>query len=132
MISELRRTNAHPLVVQRVRSLSTQDTYLSAITIGELVYGIARLPTGKKRLQLESWFRSLEQSYASRVLPIDFETSRIWGEITASAVADKRQTLPPQDGLIAATALRHGLHLMTRNVKDFENTGVLLLNPWLP
>lgn len=129
VVSELRRTNAEPRVVQRVRAILPQDTYLSVITIGELVYGVKRLPAGKKRLELEEWLIALERSHASRVLSIDSETTRAWGELTALA-ADNGQTLSPQDGLIAATALRHGLHLMTRNTRDFPSTGVLLLNPW--
>ena len=131
VISEIRRPRADARVVQRVRDLQPQDTFMSVITIGELVYGMTRLPAGKKRRELEAWLIALEQSYASRILPVDSETARAWGEIAAAVGANAR-TLPPQDGLIAATALRHGLHLMTRNTKDFEGTGVLLINPWEP
>jgi len=129
VVSELRRSQADPRVVQRVREIPPQDTYLSAITLGELVYGVTRLPAGKKRRELEAWLIALERSYASGILPVDLETARAWGEVTALVEA-KGRSLPPQDGLIAATALRHGLHLMTRNLKDFEGTGVLLINPW--
>ncbi|MGC1580631.1 MAG: hypothetical protein WA766_04065 [Candidatus Acidiferrales bacterium] len=67
--------------------------------------------------------------YADRVLPVDLETSHIWGEFTASAQKSGK-IVPASDGLIAATARRHDLHLMTRNTGHFEPTGVLLLNPW--
>ncbi len=67
--------------------------------------------------------------FASRILGIDIETARIWGEFTARA-SSRGQIVPPTDGLIAASALRHGLHVMTRNVSDFAPTGALLLNPW--
>jgi predicted nucleic acid-binding protein len=60
---------------------------------------------------------------------VDLETSRIWGELTADA-RKRGKTVPASDGLIAATARRHGLHIMTRNTADFESTGVLLLNPF--
>ena len=53
----------------------------------------------------------------------------IWGEITAKSAAKGKQ-IPSIDGLIAATAIQHGLHLMTRNVTDFEPTGAMLINPW--
>jgi predicted nucleic acid-binding protein len=129
VVSELRRTGADPRVVQRVRAVGPDDSYLSVITIGELVYGVKRLPTGKKRLELEIWLIALEQSYASRVLSIDSETTRAWGELTAVAEGNGHK-LSPQDGLIAATALRHGLHLMTRNTRDFLGTGVLVVDPW--
>lgn len=61
-------------------------------------------------------------------LSLDSETARVWGELTARAQQQGR-TVHMADGLIAATALRHGLHVMTRNVSDFEPTGVLLINP---
>jgi hypothetical protein len=67
--------------------------------------------------------------FADRLVPIDLETASIWGEITArSQLAGI--TLPAVDGLLAASALRNGLHLMTRNTRHFQVTGVMLINPW--
>lgn len=129
VVSEVRRSGPDSRVVQRVRDIRPGDTYLSVITIGELVYGVKRLSTGKKRRELEAWLIALEQSHASRILAVDSETTHVWGELTAACEA-KGCLLSPQDGLIAATALRHGLHVMTRNVKDFACTGALLINPW--
>jgi len=74
--------------------------------------------------------QALERDYSDRLLPIDLETSRIWGELVAIAQKAGRP-VPAVDALIAATAIRHGLHIMTRNTADFEPTGVLLLNPWV-
>ena len=71
----------------------------------------------------------LERVYADRLLPVDLETGRIWGQLTAAAQR-KGRTVPAGDGLIAATAQRHGLHVITRNVDDFKETGVTLINPW--
>lgn len=87
------------------------------------------LPESNKRRVLEKWLETLERLYADRLLPVDPETSRIWGELTAAARKGGR-TVAVGDGLIAATARRHGLHVMTRNTADFESTGVLLLNPF--
>jgi predicted nucleic acid-binding protein len=67
--------------------------------------------------------------YADRLLPVDLETSRLWGELTAAARKIGR-IIPAADGLIAATTRRNGLHIMTRNTGDFESAGALLLNPW--
>lgn len=64
-----------------------------------------------------------------RILPIDLETAVIWGEVTAKS-EKKGKPIPAIDGLIAATAIRHGLQLMTCNVADFEATGAMLINPW--
>ena len=72
---------------------------------------------------------ALEVNYADRVLVVDLETSHIWGELTAEA-QKAGKTVPASDGLIAATARRHGLHVMTRNTEHFKLAGVLLLDPW--
>lgn len=129
VVSEPQQAAPNVRVLQRVRSVLPENSYLSVITVGELAYGVKRLSPGKKQAALEAWLVALEQSYASRILNVDIETTRIWAEITVASEA-KGRPLQPQDGLIAATAIRHGLHLMTRNTADFEHTGVLLINPW--
>lgn len=63
------------------------------------------------------------------MLSIDLETARLWGELTARASADGVQ-IPVSDGLIAATALRRGLHVLTRNTRHFAATGALVIDPW--
>lgn len=73
--------------------------------------------------------QALEAHYADRVLDIDPETSRICGEITAEAQRAGK-SVPASDGLIAATAYRHGLHVMTRNTEHIKATRVLVLDPW--
>jgi len=71
----------------------------------------------------------LERDYASRILPLDREAAHIWGELTAAA-QKRGKIVASNDGLIAATAHRHGLHVITRNISDFEPTGAMLINPW--
>lgn len=129
VLSELRRPQGHPGVRQAVAGLDDEDLFLSVISIGEVSKGIALLRESAKKRALQTWLQTLERYYADRLLPIDLETSRIWGELTASAQR-KGRAVHAADGLIAATALRHGLRVMTRNAADFEPTGVLLLNPW--
>jgi predicted nucleic acid-binding protein len=129
ILSELRRPKADPRVRARLESIPESDLFLSVVTLGELTHGISRLTPGKRRRELDAWLSQIEQFYASRIFPIDNETARIWGEITARA-SKKGNTIPIADGLIAATALRHGLHLMTRNTPHFQATGILLLDPW--
>ena len=99
------------------------------LTIGELRKGIDRLRAGKKKRGLEQWLRQLVAAASDRILPINLETAVLWGELAAKLEKIGRP-LPAIDCLIAATAIQHGLHLMTRNVADFEPTGVLLVNPW--
>ncbi len=129
VISEIRKPQGHPNVIKAVQSLVSSDTFISVMTFGELTKGIALLPKGKKKIALQNWLLALEKNYARAILPIDIETVRLWGDLTAQA-RQKGVTVPVSDGLIAATAKQHGLHLMTRNVKDFEHTGAMLVNPW--
>jgi predicted nucleic acid-binding protein len=101
--------------------------FLSVVTTGELAKGIARLSAGSRQRELFIWQTELEQRYADHILSIDLETARLWGELTARAQAEGTQ-VPVGDGLIAATALRRGLH---RNTKHFAATGALVIDPWV-
>ena len=102
---------------------------MSAISLGELVKGISLLDEGKRKREFLSWVSGLEKVFADRILNIDQETAHIWGEVTAKA-KKAGKIVPACDGLIAATALKHGLHLLTRNNADFVPTGVLMIDPW--
>lgn len=129
VLSEARKPDGNAMVKQRLADAGAGDLFMSAISIGEIVYGIARLPAGAKRRELEAWLSVTERHFADRVLPIDRDIAQLWGELTAKVSAAGR-TLHAADGLIAATALHHGMRVMTRNTKDYEATGVLLTNPW--
>ncbi len=129
VLSELRGPKAHPRVRQAVETCNEDDIFVSVISVGEFSKGISLLRESPKRRALETWLKALERDYSERLLGIDLETCRLWGELTAAA-QKAGQTVPATDGLIAATALRHGLHVMTRNTTGFEPTGVMLLNPW--
>jgi len=129
VLSEIRRPQGNPRVREQFQALASETIYLSALTIGELKRGIVKLKPGAKKKSLNQWLDQVVGSAENRILPVDLETAVIWGEITAKSAAKGKQ-IPPVDGLIAATAIQHGLHLMTRNVADFEPTGVLLINPW--
>lgn len=83
---------------------------------------------GAKKKHLAKWLAGIESDYGERVLPLDAETARIWGELTARA-QKKGVIIPPSDGLLAATGLRHGLHATTRNTKHFEASGAIVIDP---
>lgn len=129
ILSEIQRPQSNPRVRQRFQALAPETVYLSVLTLGELKKGIENLPPSARQTSLSEWFEQVVHSAQDRILPIDLETATIWGEVTAKAAAKGKQ-IPAVDGLIAATALRNGLHLMTRNIADFEPTGVMLVNPW--
>ena len=129
MLSELRRPKRHPGVRRVVEALASDSLFVSVVSIGEIAKGIALLRESKNKRELQAWLQTLERHYADRVLPVDLETSHTWGELTAAA-QKAAKIIPASDGLIAATARRHGLHVMARNTEHFEPTGALLLNPW--
>jgi predicted nucleic acid-binding protein len=129
ILAEQVKPNGNPAVKSAVAAIPNENVYLSVLTLGEIAKGVALLDPGPKKSYLATWLAELAIRYGERVLPIDAETARIWGELTAR-VRRSGAVLPPTDGLLAATALRHGLHVMTRNTRHFEASGVLLINPW--
>lgn len=113
-----------------LRAQPEMTLFLSVVTLGGLHKGIALLPTGKRRSILEKWLEDdLLPFFVGRVLPVTQAIGSRWGGLTA----DRQRAGHPlgaADGLIAATALEHNLILATRNVKDFEDLKLSLLNPW--
>lgn len=128
VLSELAKPKPEPLVVAWLRA-HEPDLYLSTITIGELRRGIESLPAGKRKTALQSWFTDLCKRMEGRILSFNTSTAHIWGQ--KMAAWDKKGTpVASLDSQIAATANRHNLTLVTRNVSDFKNTGVKLFNPF--
>ena len=129
VLSELRKEQCNPGVYRCVEKITDEDLFVSVITIGEIAKRISLLDTGKRKNELQMWLQTIEQDYSDSILQIDLETVQIWGELTAQA-QKAGESVAASDGLIAATAMRHGLHVITRNEKDFLPAGVLLINPW--
>ena len=129
VVSEVRHPQGTAAVKEAVAALADDDTFLSVVTLGEIAGGVARLPHGRRRRELAVWLDGLQTHFADRILPIEATTAQLWGEIDALARGAGRQA-GVSDGLIAATAREHGLHVMTRNVADFEPLGALVVNPW--
>jgi predicted nucleic acid-binding protein len=112
-----------------MKSVPETSLYLSVLTIGELRKGIDSLPTSRRREKLESWVGVIKLRFDGRILELDLPASEKWGSMVAAGFRLGRP-LPIMDGLIAATALEHGLTLVTRNVRDFARLGVDVFNPW--
>lgn len=129
VLSEARKPDGTERVKRRLAATPDDRLFLSVVTLGEIAYGVARLPAGKRRRELEAWQAGLHTHFADRLLGIDADTARLWGQLAAAAETQGHR-LDPADGLIAATALQHGLELMTRNAKHFTPLGVRVLNPW--
>ena len=130
IISELMRPNPDPNVVAWLTAHQHDESYLSVITIGEIRYGIDRLPPSKRRTTFSNWLqRDVLERYDKRILPIDETTMRHWSQLKVQLEQDGRP-MQVMDSLLAATALQHGLTLVTRNIPDFQYTTLPLLNPW--
>lgn len=129
MLSEAVQTKPEPRVLDRIGSADETLRYLSVLTLGEIRKGLALLPQGKRRTRIETWIDvEVQARFAGRILPITSAVADRWGLLTAEA-KKKGQALATIDGLLAATALERNITIVTRNVRDFRDTHVLLLNP---
>ncbi|WP_330082878.1 type II toxin-antitoxin system VapC family toxin [Methylocystis iwaonis] len=125
VISELRRPKPHCSVLAWLESVDDADLRLSVVTIGEIQAGIeiTRERDEAKAREIENWLELVAQSY--NVLPMDAAAFRCWARLM-----HRRSDDLLEDAMIAATAMVHGLTVVTRNVRDFEAFGVRALNPF--
>ncbi|MCX5568846.1 type II toxin-antitoxin system VapC family toxin [Kaistia nematophila] len=128
VVSELRRPErSNPNVQSWIADQAPSELYLSAVTILELEIGARRMERkdGRQGSILLSWIeRQVLPLFADRILPIDLAVAR---RCALLHVPDRRND---RDAYIAATARVHGMTVVTRNISDFEGTGVPLINPW--
>jgi hypothetical protein len=128
VISELRKPlrQRNPNLVNWIEAVSSRDLFVSVVTIGEIERGIEQ----QQRLNPESaasltaWLDVVLRTYGGRILPVDIAVARRWGRLSQQ-IGNRGLDLA-----IAATALEHGLTVVTRNVSDFERTGVSVLDPF--
>jgi toxin FitB len=133
VVSELVRPRPDPGVLAWFQAREAQEpqVYLAALVLAEIWRGVLRMDRQNPRFaRLQAWVRSdLPTRFAGRVLAFDEPVARTWGRLTATL---RRGASPPTvDSLIAATAVHHGLVLVTRNVADMRHFPELALeNPW--
>lgn len=125
VLSAHRRPARTPAIANWLSSRRTVDLHLSVISIGEIERGIARQRARDAAFAkaLASWLDRVLRLYGDRILGIDAPTARRWGQLSASIGHQGA------DLLIAATALEHGLTVVTRNVRHYQPTGVSVLDP---
>lgn len=130
VISELMRSGGEPRVTAWVDELPAEELYLTAITAAELHYGVARLADGHRKAVLASRVRRIiEAGFAGRVLAFDGDAAAHYAEVV---LARERRGLriTTADGQIAAICRGRSARLATRNTRDFEYTGVEIIDPW--
>ncbi len=130
VISELVRHRPDPGVLAWVDARSVADLYVTSVTVAELLYGVERLPPGRRRAGLGAAVGDLiTVDFAGRVLPFDAAAAVTYAQV----VAERERAGHPigmADAMIAAVALEVGAVLVTRNVKDFAGVGLDLVDPW--
>jgi len=127
VLSELRRREPDANLVRWLERRPATTLYLSVLTLGELRKGIESLPESARKRQLLDWLEvELPGFFAGRVLPVDARVADRWGLMLAQAA----RPVPAIDSLLAATALTHGLTLVTRNLRDFQYPGLAVVDPW--
>ncbi|MXW16620.1 MAG: type II toxin-antitoxin system VapC family toxin [Gemmatimonadetes bacterium] len=128
--SELMRPQPTAAVAAWIAERDAQDMYLTAVSEAELLYGVAIMPHGKRRSALEAAMtRWLDRGFRERILPFDSAAARVDAEIAAGRRRAGRP-IGEADCQIAAISRLRGAVLVTRNVRDFEGTGLNVIDPW--
>ena len=128
VLSETRKRQPDAGVIEWVTATPSDQLYVSVLTLGEIEQGIARIRGRGDHQQaaaLERWLREIVVGFADRILPVTLPVASAWGR------QQHIQPLPVVDALIAATARVKGLTVVTRNVKDFQRTGIQVLSPFV-
>ena len=129
VVSEAMKPEPHPAVRAWLNAQAAQTLYLSSVTLAELLFGIAALPTGKRQDLLARALDGVLALFGDRVLSFDIEAARRYAELAVMARASGRG-FPTPDGYIAAIAASRGFIVASRDTAPFQAAGVQIINPW--
>jgi len=130
VVSELMRPEPAPQVAEWVRRRDRRELRMTSITLAEIRYGIARLPDGRRKQTLFDTANDTFLAFDEQILPVDAAAAEQYALI-ASARERAGKPIAGFDALIAAVCRSRGATLATRNLPDFENTGVEVIDPWV-
>jgi toxin FitB len=128
VLSETRKRQPDTGVIEWIAATPSGRLHVSVLTLGKIEQGIARIRgrgDNQQAAALERWLREVEVGFADRILPVTLPVASVWGR------QQHGKALPVVDALIAATARVNELTVVTRNVKDFQRSGIQVLNPFV-
>ena len=130
VLSEIIKPTPGPRVFEWVESIPTRETAITAITVAEILYGIVRMPDGARREKLTAGAEAIfGEEFQNRILSFDADSAVEYATLVVGREVAGRP-ISMADAQIAAICRVHGATLATRNARDFEETGVRVVNPW--
>ena len=129
ILSEPFKRQPNPHVIAWLRSVEQVCLYTPSVVLGEMRKGVEMMPASVRRGMLEKWLADYLRFYADNIMAFDAEVAMTWGKLVGRLRLEG-VSLPVIDSQIAATAIHHGMTLVTRNVRDMQATGVEVLNPF--
>ncbi|WPC05911.1 type II toxin-antitoxin system VapC family toxin [Pseudomonas benzenivorans] len=130
VLSELMRAKPEPQVLAWVDAQSVSELVICSVTVAEILYGIARMPDGKRKQGLLDLASAMfDEDFAGNILPFDADAAVHYAEIAAASEARGR-VVDMADAQIAAIGRLHDAVVATRNIRHFESLGVELVDPW--
>jgi predicted nucleic acid-binding protein len=129
VVSELMRATPAPAVLTWLQQTSSTGLYTTSVTVAEIRYGIARLPDGRRKHDLQQAANEIFAAFPRQVLPFDLAAATAYADVVAGRERDGN-SISGFDGQIAAICRSQAATLATRNTKDFIDTGISLIDPW--
>ena len=130
VLSEFTRKKPSVNLTEWLAAKDEHTLYLSVLTLGELQQGISKLTDSKRKLGLQRWLdQDITKRFENRIISIDSHIIDHWGRLRGEALQIGK-SFPVIDSLLAATALTHGMTIVTRNTSDYKDTGISIRNPW--
>ncbi len=129
VLSDSLRLRRYPELANWLSKQNANELYISSISLAEISYGVNRLTEGKRKKELQADLLRLQQRFANNILPVDANIALIYGKHQADQV-NQGLNDNPFDSLLIATAKEHKLAVVTRNLKHYEDRGVVVIKPY--